>query len=489
MRGPVWALTRGLARDAAAPAGSCGGVGIVADRFGGRGGGVLRVWGRVVTNRFVWISWNRHKRVYDAVLCVSMVVYLIAFVVGSFVIGADTPDVMVVLIRATGTLGLVMLHVILCVGPLSRFTDLLAPVLYNRRHFGVAMFCVGLVHAGLVLVYYGGFGNTDPVSAVLLGGRSFGPGFVGSVGSFPYELLGFCGLVILFVMAATSHDFWLDLLGAGVWKWIHMLVYAAYALLVGHVALGVLADSTGAGGSGFGGVWVWLLGGGVVIVATLHLLAGLRELTRDEMGATPIEVDSAVPDRVGWIEVGTVDEIPEGRAKVVSLGAGVGGVGGGDVDGALRGERVAVFRHKGTVTAMTNVCAHQGGPLGEGRIVDGCVTCPWHGYQFEADSGRSPPPYTEKVATYRLRVEGRRVYLDPRALAPGTRVDPVFFEASPADEKLFEDVEVDRLDSSIDRSVDLLPGEVRGGVAADASEAGPERDGERDGEPPVGTGF
>ena len=51
-------------------------------------------------------------------------------------------------------------------------------------------------------------------------------------------LLGY--LVILFVMAATSHDFWLANLTAPVWKALHMLVYVAYALLVGHVALGSL---------------------------------------------------------------------------------------------------------------------------------------------------------------------------------------------------------------------------------------------------------
>ncbi len=418
-----------------------------------------------MTNRFVWVSWNRHKRVYDAVLGLAMLAFLAVFVMGSVVFAENGVDPMVVLIRATGTLGLVMLHLILCIGPLSRFTDRVAPLLYNRRHFGVAMFCVGLVHAGLVLLYYGGFGNTDPVSAVLLSGRSFG-----SLGAFPYEMLGFAALVILFVMAATSHDFWLDLLSPGVWKWIHMSVYAAYPLLVGHVAIGVLAVD---GADAFGSAWTWVLGAGVVCVVTLHLVAGLRELTRDEMGSTVIEADEVAPERVGWITVGSVDDIPEGRAKVVCLGGGVGGAG----DGAKRGERVAVFRDKGRISAVTNVCAHQGGPLGEGKIVDGCVTCPWHGYQFQADSGLSPPPYTDRIATYQVRVDGRTVYLDPRALAPGTRVEPAFFEASPEDERLFEDVEVDRADSSIDRSVDL-PGDQSvgtdaGGDAEDGSSHGP----------------
>ena len=46
--------------------------------------------------------------------------------------------------------------------------------------------------------------------------------------------------MILFLMAATSHDFWLANLSAPVWKALHMLVYVAYALLMLHVTFGVL---------------------------------------------------------------------------------------------------------------------------------------------------------------------------------------------------------------------------------------------------------
>jgi hypothetical protein len=45
-------------------------------------------------------------------------------------------------------------------------------------------------------------------------------------------------LLILLLMAATSHDFWLKNLTAPVWKRLHMLVYAAYALLLAHLLLG-----------------------------------------------------------------------------------------------------------------------------------------------------------------------------------------------------------------------------------------------------------
>jgi nitrite reductase/ring-hydroxylating ferredoxin subunit len=85
---------------------------------------------------------------------------------------------------------------------------------------------------------------------------------------------------------------------------------------------------------------------------------------------------------------------------------------------------VAIFRYDRKISAVSNVCQHQNGPLGEGKIIDGCVTCPWHGYQYPPDSGASPPPFTEKVATYRTRVVGNLVYLHPSALPPGTPVEP-----------------------------------------------------------------
>ena len=41
-----------------------------------------------------------------------------------------------------------------------------------------------------------------------------------------------------------------------------------------------------------------------------------------------------------------------------------------------------------TIHAMHNVCAHAGGPLDQGQVVDGCVQCPWHGSRFRLADGR-----------------------------------------------------------------------------------------------------
>jgi methionine sulfoxide reductase heme-binding subunit len=48
------------------------------------------------------------------------------------------------------------------------------------------------------------------------------------------------------------------------------------------------------------------------------------------------------------------------------------------------------------------------------------VTCPWHGYQYRLKDGCAPPPFTEKLVTYRVRVAHGVVEVDPRPLPPGT---------------------------------------------------------------------
>lgn len=51
------------------------------------------------------------------------------------------------------------------------------------------------------------------------------------------------------------------------------------------------------------------------------------------------------------------------------------------------GEEIAIFRLDDGFYALDNVCTHQGGPLGEGKVEDGCVYCPWHGHAFDIRTG------------------------------------------------------------------------------------------------------
>jgi nitrite reductase/ring-hydroxylating ferredoxin subunit/uncharacterized membrane protein len=59
---------------------------------------------------------------------------------------------------------------------------------------------------------------------------------------------------------------------------------------------------------------------------------------------------------------------------------------------------LVIVRIGDTIHAMHGVCAHAGGPLAEGRIVDGCVECPWHYSRFDLADGharRGPTVYDQ----------------------------------------------------------------------------------------------
>ena len=51
--------------------------------------------------------------------------------------------------------------------------------------------------------------------------------------------------------------------------------------------------------------------------------------------------------------------------------------------------KILLVREGDTIHAMHEVCAHAGGPLAEGKIVDGCIECPWHGSRFLLANGRA----------------------------------------------------------------------------------------------------
>jgi nitrite reductase/ring-hydroxylating ferredoxin subunit len=67
----------------------------------------------------------------------------------------------------------------------------------------------------------------------------------------------------------------------------------------------------------------------------------------------------------------------------------------------------------------------QGGPLEAGKIIDGFITCRWHGYQYLPSNGQSLPPFTEKVANYALKLEDKNVSINPKAFDEGIEVIPI----------------------------------------------------------------
>lgn len=332
------------------------------------------------------VGWNRDKLVYDGILIVAVALFIAGFVAihGQLHPPKDLPDAIDHWIRATGTCAFLMLTVILSIGPLARLDRRFLPLLYNRRHFGVLTFLVALTHFGFLLSWYLVQHNLINLVTELTEWEKY-TNFI----DIPFKAYGIAALLVLFVMAATSHDFWLMFLTPRIWKAIHMALYVAYGFVVMHVSMGIMQGE-------YTILIPMMLIGGLGTVAALHVIAGWREWKGDKGIAAGSD---------GWIAVGPPRSIPDKGARII----------------APRGaERIAVFRDGAQIGALTNLCAHQNGPLGEGRIIDGCVTCPWHGYQYRLEDGCAPAPFTEKLATYRVRIKDGIVEVDPRPLPPGT---------------------------------------------------------------------
>ena len=337
------------------------------------------------------IAWNPQKRRYDLVAAGLIVAFAATVGVVQAIIRPEL-TIETLLIRALGATAFTLLNVILCIGPLSRLDRRFVPLLYNRRHLGVMMFTLALGHGAFSIVQFHALGTLNPLVSVLVSNPRYA-----TISQLPFQPFGLAALVILFLMAATSHDFWLHNLTAPVWKTLHMGVYVAYTFIVLHVIFGVLQGEASP-------LLGWALCGSVLTVFALHVLAARQEAQGDR--------ENSNAHRDGFVDVCAVNDIPEKRAVMT----------------CLSGERVAVFRYDGRVSAISNVCQHQNGPLGEGRIVNGCVVCPWHGYEYLPDTGASPLPFTEKVPTFDVRVVAGRVLVHPLPHAPGTRVEPALLE-------------------------------------------------------------
>jgi nitrite reductase/ring-hydroxylating ferredoxin subunit/uncharacterized membrane protein len=83
-----------------------------------------------------------------------------------------------------------------------------------------------------------------------------------------------------------------------------------------------------------------------------------------------------------------VTEIPEGVPTAAKAGA----------------QGLVVVRNGDTIYALNATCAHAGGPLAEGKLVDGCIQCPWHFSRYRLEDGkRTQGPTTFDQPRYEVR--------------------------------------------------------------------------------------
>lgn len=333
------------------------------------------------------VLWNKNKKKYDLILWGLIISMILFFAVFQMILRpTSTPETLI--IRSTSLTAFALLHIILAIGPLARLDRRFLPLLYNRRHLGVSMFLIAFIHGAFSIIQFHSFGDKNAIINVFTSNPNYQ-----SISEFPFQILGFFALMILFLMAATSHDFWLKNLSPPIWKALHMGVYVVYGLIIAHVATGALQYENNP-------VYWSLLVLGFVTISALHISAGVKEKKKLKF--------TAELEKEGFVQACSIEEIDEKCAKVFFID----------------NENIAVFKYDNKVSAVNNVCKHQMGPLGEGKIIDGCITCPWHGYQYLPENGQSPAPFKEKVTTYETKVVDGKVWINPKPKEEGTFVEP-----------------------------------------------------------------
>jgi NAD(P)H-dependent nitrite reductase small subunit len=96
-----------------------------------------------------------------------------------------------------------------------------------------------------------------------------------------------------------------------------------------------------------------------------------------------------------YVPVLSAAELPPGQAAEVTV----------------EGRAVALFNVGGTFYALTNLCPHRGGPLGQGFLEGTEVSCPWHNYTFDVRTGENVVSADLKVERYDVKVEDGRVFV------------------------------------------------------------------------------
>lgn len=122
---------------------------------------------------------------------------------------------------------------------------------------------------------------------------------------------------------------------------------------------------------------------------TRRTIEGVRDLAEDD-----------------WKDVGAADELSRTHVQQVTVGSA----------------RIALCFQNGTFGAISGICNHVGGPLGQGRLDGDYVVCPWHYWKFHFQTGKGEPGFEEDaVPAHDVRVEGGRVLVRAAPASKRTR--------------------------------------------------------------------
>ena len=98
-----------------------------------------------------------------------------------------------------------------------------------------------------------------------------------------------------------------------------------------------------------------------------------------------------------WVRVGTLDDIPLRGSRKLEIG----------------GVTIALFRARDDqVYALEDACPHKQGPLSQGIVHDGCVTCPLHNWVISLESGKAQGADEGATKTYPIKRQDQTILID-----------------------------------------------------------------------------
>ena len=95
------------------------------------------------------------------------------------------------------------------------------------------------------------------------------------------------------------------------------------------------------------------------------------------------------------IEVASSTQLKEDRARSVQVGE----------------KKIALFRWQGQVFALKDFCPHQGAPLSDGLVEDGCAVCFYHEWKFRLEDGAFTHNELIKIPRFKTKEEGGKIYV------------------------------------------------------------------------------
>ncbi|MEH1797236.1 NifU family protein [Nostoc sp.] len=96
-----------------------------------------------------------------------------------------------------------------------------------------------------------------------------------------------------------------------------------------------------------------------------------------------------------WMKVATLDEVPEFSVVAVQLA----------------GNSLILHRQGATVKCYRNSCTHLGSPLEKGKVENGIITCPSHGFQYKLETGECLTAPDISLQSYPVKIKGDKVFV------------------------------------------------------------------------------